>query len=261
MSRVAVQDCSPASRNAIYYNHTGGVAVTVSMLTPLPRQTLREQVYATLLDAIVSGALPPDSRLRDGDLAAELHVSRTPVREALQRLEDEGLVQTVPGSQTRVTPLRESDAREAVPVVAALHALAARVAVPLLTREEFTHLREVNGSFAAALEQGNTPGALEADDAFHAIFVTRAGNGELQRSLQRLLPRVRRLELARFRALAGRDSVAQHGAIVEMASSGDARRTGDLVEENWLTLGRLLAGTFVVPETTSGQWIDGEKTP
>lgn len=205
--------------------------VSVSMLTPVSRLTLREQVYATLLDAIVSGALPPDSRLRDGDLAAELHVSRTPVREALQRLEDEGLVHTVPGSQTRVTPLRVSDAREAVPVVAALHALAARQAMPQLTAEDYARMREANGVFALALKQGDTPGALAADDAFHGVFVARAGNGELGRSLQRLLPRVRRLELARFRALAGRESVAQHTDIVEMAERGQPRRTGDLVEE------------------------------
>jgi DNA-binding GntR family transcriptional regulator len=230
------------------------------MLTPVPRQTLREQVYATLLEAIVSGALPPDSRLRDGDLAAELHVSRTPVREALQRLEDEGLVQTAPGSQTRVTPLRESDAREAVPVVAALHALAARHAVPSLTAGDFSRLRDANCAFAAALEQGDTPAALEADDAFHAVFVERAGNGELRRSLQRLLPRVRRLELARFRALAGRDSVVQHDAIIETAASGGPRRTAELVEENWLTLGRLLAETFSSPTTAPGHRNEEEKT-
>lgn len=225
--------------------------VPITTLHPISRQSLREQVYATLLDAIVTCALPPDSRLRDGDLAVELQVSRTPVREALQRLEDEGLVHTVPGSQTRVTPLRESDAREAVPVVAALHALAARHAVPLLMGSDLEGLRDANRSFADALEQGNTPGALEADDAFHAVFVTQAANGELRRSLQRLLPRVRRLELARFRALAGRESVAQHEAIIAAAADGDSRRTSDLVEENWLTLGRLLASTFSAQETST----------
>jgi DNA-binding GntR family transcriptional regulator len=235
------------------------VILSSPVLTPVPRQTLREQVYATLLDAIVSGALPPDSRLRDGDLAAELHVSRTPVREALQRLEDEGLVQTVPGSQTRVTPLRESDAGEAVPVVAALHALAARHAVPLLSSEDFARLREANAAFAAALEQGRMPDALAADDAFHAVFVARTENGELRRSLQRLLPRVRRLELARFRAVVGRDSVAQHDAIITAAVSGESRRAGDLVEENWLTLGRLLADTFSRPGTCIDQHDDEEK--
>jgi DNA-binding GntR family transcriptional regulator len=229
-------------------------------LTPVPRKTLREQVYATLLDAIVSGELPPDSRLRDADLATELKVSRTPVREALQRLEDEGLVQTVPGSQTRVTPLRESDAAEAVPVVAALHALAARHAVPQLSHDDLARARAANSAFAAALERGDPSGALEADDAFHGVFVTRAGNGELRRSLQRLQPRVRRLELARFRAVAGRDSVAQHEAIIAAAMSGDARRTGDLAEENWLTLGRLLAGTFAHAEPATQRQVEVENS-
>jgi DNA-binding GntR family transcriptional regulator len=71
---------------------------------------------------------------------------------------------------------------------------------------------------------------------------------------------VRRLELARFRALAGRDSVAQHEAIIAAAISGDPRQSGDLVEENWLTLGRLLAETFSVPGATVGQPNDKETT-
>ena len=231
--------------------------MSVAMLNPVPRQTLREQVYAALLDAIVSGAMPPDSRLRDGDLAAELRVSRTPVREALQRLEDEGLVQTVPGSQTRVAPLRVSDAREAVPVVAALHALATRHAAPHLTGDDVLQLEQANASFAAALDAGDTSRALAADDAFHEVFVVRAGNGELRRSLLRLLPRVRRLELARFRALAGRCSVAQHDGIIAAASRGEVRLASELVEENWLTLGRLLAETFSQTDAHDEQGTDG----
>jgi DNA-binding GntR family transcriptional regulator len=253
------QASSPPVVQIRYIAYNTEDILSISMFTPMPRKTLREQVYTALLDAIVSGALPPDSRLWDGDLAAELHVSRTPVREALQRLEDEGLVQTVPGSQTRVTPLRESDAGEAVPVVAALHALAARHAVPLLSREDLAHMREANITFAAALETGNTLGALEADDAFHAVFVAQAGNGELQRSLQRLLPRVRRLELARFQALIGRDSVMQHDGIIAAAANAESRRTGDLVEENWLTLGRLLAETFSAAGPDAQQRIEEEK--
>ncbi|MCA9876716.1 MAG: GntR family transcriptional regulator [Thermomicrobiales bacterium] len=225
--------------------------MSTAIFSPVPRQSLREHVYAVLLDAIVSGAMPPGSRLRDSDLAAEMQVSRTPVREALQRLEDEGLVQTIPGSQTRVAPLRESDAREAIPVVAILHALAARQATPQLTGADFVHLEAANADFAAALDAGDSPGALAADDAFHAVFVARAGNGELQRSLQRLRPRVRRLELSRFQALAGRDSVAQHADIIAAAAQGAARAVGDLVEENWLTLGRLLSETFTERDSAS----------
>lgn len=211
---------------------------------PLPRTSLREQVYAMLLDAIVSGELAPGLRLRDSELAMELRVSRTPVREALQRLEDEGLVQAFPGALTRVAPLDASDAREAVPVIAALHAVATRTAVPRLTPADLTALRQANAAFAAALAADDTLAALAGDDDLHDLFLRVAGNGELQRTLDRLMPRVRRLELARFRSLQGRASVRQHEAIIAAAEQGEARRAAELVEENWLSLGRLLEQTF-----------------
>lgn len=74
-------------------------------LSPLPRASLRERVYEIVLRAIVTGDLEPGNQIRDVDLAESLGVSRTPVREALQRLVDEGLVETVPGAATRVTPI------------------------------------------------------------------------------------------------------------------------------------------------------------
>lgn len=214
------------------------------VLQPVERVSLRDRVYAQLLDAIVAGAIPPGSRLRDRDLAAELGVSRTPVREALQRLEAEGLVQTMPGALTRVAPLDVRDAREAVPVIAALHAAATRAAVGRLASPDVGVLRLANTSFASALAAQDTLAALAADDAFHEVFVRVAANGELRRTLERLTPRVRRLELARFRSLLGRESAHQHDAIIAAAVRGEAARAASLVEENWLSLGRLLAGTF-----------------
>lgn len=210
----------------------------------LQRLPLRDRVYATLLDAIVSGALPAGERVRDTELAAELGVSRTPVREALRRLEDEGLVQTFPGALTRVAPLDVRDAREAAPVIAALHAVATREAVARLTGDDLAELRRANATFTSALAAENMLAALAADDNFHDLFARVAANGELQRTLDRLTPRVRRLEMARFRSLLGRASARQHEAIVAAAERGDARAAAELVEENWLGLGRLLAETF-----------------
>ncbi len=102
-------------------------------MTDLPRidqVSLRERAYRALLHAIVRGELPPGARLRDQEIASQMGLSRTPVREALQRLEDEGLVQTAARSQTVVAPVEARTAQEAFPVVAALHALAARSALP-----------------------------------------------------------------------------------------------------------------------------------
>lgn len=215
-------------------------------LTTLDSLSLREQVYRALRDALVSGELPPGQRLRDQDLAARLGVSRTPVREALQRLEDEGLVETLPRALTRVAPIDALAAREAFPVVAALHALAARHGVPRLTAGEIAVMREANEALAhaiAALDPATVQRAIAADDAFHAVLLRAAGNGEITRTLERLTPKVRRLEYAQFGSLAGRKSVQQHAAILAACERGDTS-AAMLVEENWLTLGQLIVASL-----------------
>src|SRR6478609_8709865 len=96
---------------------------------PFERDLLRDRAYAAIRDAIVDGTLQPGERLRDQELQAWLGLSRTPVREALNRLEQDGLVETAPQRFTRVAPLDRRAAKDAFPVVAALHALAAELAV------------------------------------------------------------------------------------------------------------------------------------
>ncbi|MDI5789234.1 GntR family transcriptional regulator [Bacillus licheniformis] len=80
----------------------------------IKRISLREEVYQTLKRAIVHLELKPEERLHDQELAEQFGISRTPVREALKRLEDEGLVEAVPGSATRVAPLNREEAEHAL---------------------------------------------------------------------------------------------------------------------------------------------------
>lgn len=213
----------------------------------LDNSSLRARVYQSLQDAIVSGELAPGQRLRDQDLAARLGVSRTPVREALQRLEDEGLVETSPRASTRVAPLEARAACEAFPVVAALHALAARHAVVHLTQEEIAAMRAANNRLAAlvaALDPATVLHAIQTDDQFHAVLLTAAHNTELLKALDRVMPNVRRLEYAQFGSLAGRKSVHQHKAIIAACERGAAEEAAALVAENWLSLGHLIAAAF-----------------
>ncbi|WP_394255868.1 GntR family transcriptional regulator [Pseudoclavibacter helvolus] len=93
------------------------------------RTLLRDRAYEVLRDAIVDGTLAPGEQLREHELQEWIGVSRTPVREALMRLERAGLVSTRPGHSTSVVPLDDVRVDEAVPVVAAMHALAARGAL------------------------------------------------------------------------------------------------------------------------------------
>ena len=206
---------------------------------------LRDSAYDAIRLEILEGRLAPGERVRDHELAARLGFGRTPVREALGRLEEEGLVETRPRSYTRVTPLSRQDAREAFPIVAALHALAAELAE--LRPEDVERLREANLRFARAVEAQDVAAALEADDDFHAVFVDRSGNGELARQLERLQPRLRRLERLRFGSLAGRHSVEQHDRIIELTQEGGA---AEAVRENWLTLGALIDRSFPEEETS-----------
>ena len=103
-----------------------------------PRELLRDDVYRRLRDGIVDGTFAPGEQLRDVELAGWLGVSRTPIREALQRLAQAGLVVAEPGRSTSVTSLDLRATRDAQAVVASMHQLAVREAVGQLTAADFT---------------------------------------------------------------------------------------------------------------------------
>ena len=107
---------------------------------PIPQESsrrtallLRDDVFGRLRDAIVDGTFAPGEQLRDLELATWLGVSRTPIREALLRLAEAGLVVAAPGRSTVVTPLDLRAVRDARDVVAAMHEVAVRAAVERLT--------------------------------------------------------------------------------------------------------------------------------
>ncbi len=216
-------------------------------LEKIDRIPLRERAYQLVQRAIVLGELYPGQRVRDLDLATQLGVSRTPVREALQRLEDEGLVEMLPGASTRIVPLDTQAAREAFPVVAVLHALATRLAVETLTEQDLVSLRQANESLIAALEDGDVTRAIQADDHFHDVFIRASANSEIRHALNRLMPKVRRLEYAQFSSLAGHTSVLQHQAIISACEQRLSAQAASLTEQNWLNLGQLIVQSLYDP--------------
>lgn len=200
------------------------------------RTLLREHAFHALRAAIVDGTLTPGEKLVDTELCAWLGVSRTPVREALAHLEQTGLVQIKPGSRTIVAPLDVRAAVEAQAVAASMHELSAREAVPRLTEAHAAAMTSANTAFHRALEKQDIDAAIEADDAFHQVFVELAGNRMVAAILDDVTPLLRRMERVRFGALAGRSSVAQHRSIVELARAGDTEGAAAVVRANWLTL-------------------------
>lgn len=208
------------------------------------RHLLRDTAYSALCDAIVAGTLAPGEQLHDGELCEWLGLSRTPVREALHRLEDVGLVESAPQRYTRVRPLDQAGAQHAFALIAAVHGLAAELAVPELQSDDVAALGEANDEFVRALRAGDADAAYGADDRFHGVFVERAGNPEIEHVLGRLGPSLRRLERLAARQLPGRRSVAQHHAIIERAAAGNAAGTANATRVNWLTLGAIVDATL-----------------
>ena len=104
--------------------------------------------------------------------------------------------------------------------------------------------RAANSDFADALAASDVDAAVAADDRFHGVLIQGAANHEIARSLEQLMPKIRRLERARFGSLAGRRSVEQHERIIALCAAGDAQRAAEAVRENWLTLGALIDRSF-----------------
>lgn len=208
------------------------------MLPSLSQPSLAERAYAALLDAIIRGDLPPGSRLRDTELAGQLGVSRTPVREALRRLEDDGLVETGRNAFTRVAPVRPDRIADAFPVVAALHALATRLGTPALSAADLAEMERHDAERAEALRRGDVIAAIAADDRFHGVLLAAARNAELERLLARVMPHIRRLDLLHFEGLThDEDAGGDHAALLEACRRGDAWEAARLVEANFLRLG------------------------
>jgi len=204
------------------------------------RSLLRDQAYLSIRDAIVNGTLAPGETLRDPELEQWLGISRTPIREAIARLETAGLVHTLPGRSTVVTTIERTAVLDAQAVAAALHALAVQIAVPLMGKQDYAALTRANKEFAAAVSAADPESGMRADDLFHGIFVVASLNQAIPVALEQVTPVLRRVEFLRFSSLSGRQSIAQHKDIIELCRQGDAEGAAEATRRNWEALSPIL---------------------
>lgn len=203
---------------------------------------LREEVYGLIRDRIVSLELQPGERVRDSDLAKELGVSRTPVREALRRLEDEGLVETNLNRWTKVATIDLGEAERLYPIVWALEKLAI-TEVDTISAKLVLDLKLANDRLSAALDEDDAGEASDADKLFHEELIGAWGNPAARRIHDDLRMRLQRIEIHYFSgSLPGRKSLAEHQAVIDALATGDRVGAAEAVERNWRnSLGRLRA--------------------
>ena len=154
----------------------------------LSRSVLADQVKDHLLEGILSGYYPPDSRIVETQVARELGTSQAPVREALRGLEALGVVEITPFRGARVRRPSRREIIEAYAVRSTLEALGARLAVPRLTDADLEALAGHLQAMQAAAANDDGHGVAEADAQFHGQIVALADNGTLERVWRSLEP-------------------------------------------------------------------------
>ena len=131
---------------------------------------LRDVVFQTLRQAILKGELKPGERLMEIQLAQKLGVSRTPVREAIRKLELEGLVLMIPRRGAEVARISEKSLKDVLEVRRSLEELAIELACQRMTEEDMQALEEAQKAFKAAIEQGDAMKIAETDEAYHDVI-------------------------------------------------------------------------------------------
>jgi DNA-binding GntR family transcriptional regulator len=208
-----------------------------------PHGSRPEQVYSRLRDLIVEGLLAPGSRIVETEIASRLGVSRTPVREALQRLQQEGYVMGSPGAQQSrltVAPLTRDDVYELLNIVGALEGMGARAAAALPVVERRNLVRDLKNLNAEFLRLGKTTpidhGALyDVDEQFHRRIVESSAGPRLLSLHDAVKPQAERYIRMYISMLTGdiRVSVSEHDVIMQTIDEGRADDAERAVQTNW----------------------------
>ncbi len=175
----------------------------------LEHLTLNQQTYFLVRELIETGALQPGTQLDERTIASNLNVSRTPLREAIATLVEEGLVERRPYHGNFVRVLSDKQINDLYEVRKVLEGLAIRLAVPRLNEENLNSLRSILADTEQALENSDITAYSLADQRFHEAIAQICGNEFLIASLARLK---RQIQLVRMRA--NHDpAVVQHTAL------------------------------------------------
>jgi DNA-binding GntR family transcriptional regulator len=188
------------------------------------RGSTADDVTDALREAILDGVLPASSWLREADLAEELQVSRTPIREAIRRLIAEHLVMRVPNHGAQVTPMGLEDILAVYAVRENLEGLAARLAVQRSKPAEAQErLAEIHAALCDAAARRDVPMVAAHNLTFHRTIRELAGNAYLERFLTLVEHAVRRVGRSTFE-FGDRmtETVNEHGAIIAAIVAGDA---------------------------------------
>ena len=184
---------------------------------------LRDIVFKTLREAIITGDLQPGERLMEIKLANELGVSRTPVREAIRKLELEGLVIMTARKGAEVAPINEKDLREVLEIRRPLESLACELACRHVRESDLRKLRTINSEIDEAIDAENIELITQKDVEFHEAINEMTDNQRLVQMLHQLKEHIFRYRFEYIKEMKNKKVIVdEHNRIIESIASKDA---------------------------------------
>ncbi|HOQ37263.1 MAG TPA: GntR family transcriptional regulator [Acetivibrio sp.] len=183
---------------------------------------LREVVFNTLREAIISGELKPGERLMEVKLAEKMGVSRTPVREAIRKLELEGLVNMLPRKGAHVAELSAKDIMDVLEVRATLDGMATSLAAERITDEEIKDLAHIQSQFEAYAYKNNLQGSIKKDVEFHDLIYRASRNERLIQISSNLREQIQRFRVIYMKDYSNPENlISEHKYIFDAISRHD----------------------------------------
>lgn len=148
--------------------------------------SLKDHVYEYISKRIQEGTIKPNDKLNEQEICNELNISRTPVREALIELAADGLLDSEPRRGFRVKPLTLEKAKDLYMIIGSLDAMAATLALDVLTKDDIALMRELISQMDIAVTNNRLDDYYKLQVDFHNIYINKCGNEELIRILNQL---------------------------------------------------------------------------
>ncbi len=213
-----------------------------SSLIHITNKPLREQVLDALRDAIVQGELKPGQPIIENEIAAQLGISRAPVREALQILNSEGLLETIPYHGTTVRALTRSDIEELYGLRSVLEGFAVSRIVALHNPEDVQTLRQFYEEMLEQANQGNLKQVNNLDRAFHDALIELSRHQLLLSTWGAVALRVRQvMGLLNERNTDLKQIAYNHLPIIEAIAEWDEAKAVSLIQQHIAATGELVA--------------------
>lgn len=194
---------------------------------------LRDAVFITLRDAILKGVLLPGQHLMEMQLALQLGVSRTPVREAIRKLELEGLVLMVPRKGARVAAISEKSLCDVLEVRRALEELSVTLACERITSDQLIQLKSTNEQFKKMIDSEDVVQIAQIDEQFHEILYQATQNERLLQIVHQLQNQMYRYRVEHIKGREGRMNLpSEHARIIEAIENRDQQAAADAINEH-----------------------------